>query len=38
MRRDFLVIADRWRRLARFTDADHAEDWNDRGLARGRTF
>ena len=37
MRREFLVIADRWRRLARCTDADYAEDWNDRGLTRGRT-
>ena len=35
MRREFRVIAERWRRLARFTDADYAEDWIDRGV-RGR--
>ncbi len=30
MRREFLVIADRWRRLACFTDATDAQECNDR--------
>jgi hypothetical protein len=29
MRREFLVIADRWRRLACFTDETDARDWVD---------
>jgi hypothetical protein len=29
MRREFLVIADRWRRLACSTDACDAPDWTD---------